>query len=784
MSLLDSLTGSKLVLPKEGANEIELDENGTCCKVIPPAHPYINFICYLTPDDVAIGLEMDGMYALPGEIEENVNYRHAQYHARWKNVNEKIQEVILTMNQQSLAKILDFVAHAHPSVGQEPRPLQVRKVTTVTSLIFSGINIPDQETLIGSLATQLQEAKERVAIMWSRNCSSLKGTLRSLIQKLVGDFDDGDEEMGDANDEDNDMIEINTSVHKRALCADDMRRLTGWYEHMKDKQPDALPGSLVVLMPDMECFDPQILADLIFICREYIDRLPFVLLIGVATSVDALHQLLPKSAISLLSTETFKLQLSENCLDGIVEEIFMKSASGLKLGAQVYDYLLAKFDHYDLCVGEFVRGIQYSHMRHYFGEPLSLLTDLTVDVEGYQDVLDSLQDVHYDRIRSLKSFQRHHQAMIEKDVEKAEALLRDNVALQAEVAALLNEFQSYHARYLAALECISSMQSVLKSALVKYSKRRRYNMGLKSNLPDADHVKAMVEAIRTLTFSDAKTLLKLCIDALDLTVESAQSTPFEKATLETFLKDLEQYSDSEQGRGSTSRPATASRSVYTTHAGRASQVVVGNTAYVSQNDIKKIMTASLSTRKTKVSTQLKPIDYDLIEKVDEDTWEGYLFDLSKFFRNFFKEALRTYTSIPLYEIMYSSNSKVLERAFSPQTRTSVQSALTISKRYLDCECCQDLDPRDPHPSLEDTQIAYRLYLECGKFINLYDWYVAFRTILERDGVWLKVVGGTEDGSPGQLEVHARFVRAVDELKLLGFIKQSGRKKDHVARLTW
>lgn len=33
-------------------------------------------------------------------------------------------------------------------------------------------------------------------------------------------------------------------------------------------------------------------------------------------------------------------------------------------------------------------------------------------------------------------------------------------------------------------------------------------------------------------------------------------------------------------------------------------------------------------------------------------------------------------------------------------------------------------------------------------------------------------------------IHARFIRAVSELELLGFIKPTKRKTDHVARLTW
>lgn len=33
-------------------------------------------------------------------------------------------------------------------------------------------------------------------------------------------------------------------------------------------------------------------------------------------------------------------------------------------------------------------------------------------------------------------------------------------------------------------------------------------------------------------------------------------------------------------------------------------------------------------------------------------------------------------------------------------------------------------------------------------------------------------------------IHARFIRAVSELELLGFIKPTKQKTDHVARLTW
>jgi origin recognition complex subunit 3 len=45
------------------------------------------------------------------------------------------------------------------------------------------------------------------------------------------------------------------------------------------------------------------------------------------------------------------------------------------------------------------------------------------------------------------------------------------------------------------------------------------------------------------------------------------------------------------------------------------------------------------------------------------------------------------------------------------------------------------------------------------------------------------VVGSGDGTPSE-SVQARFVQAVAELQLLGFVRSTRRKTDHVVRLTW
>lgn len=80
--------------------------------------------------------------------------------------------------------------------------------------------------------------------------------------------------------------------------------------------------------------------------------------------------------------------------------------------------------------------------------------------------------------------------------------------------------------------------------------------------------------------------------------------------------------------------------------------------------------------------------------------------------------------------------------------------------------------------MNDTSIAYRLYLEHGRMVNLADWAVQFRDV---------VMGGDEkpeekEDEQSAKEIHARFIRSASELQFLGLVKPTNRKKDHVLKV--
>lgn len=49
-----------------------------------------------------------------------------------------------------------------------------------------------------------------------------------------------------------------------------------------------------------------------------------------------------------------------------------------------------------------------------------------------------------------------------------------------------------------------------------------------------------------------------------------------------------------------------------------------------------------------------------------------------------------------------------------------------------CNCCIVNDPNALRPTMPDISIAYKLLLECGQQVNIYDWLTAFKVIVDPD----------------------------------------------------
>uniref|UniRef100_A0AAR2J1U8 Origin recognition complex subunit 3 n=1 Tax=Pygocentrus nattereri TaxID=42514 RepID=A0AAR2J1U8_PYGNA len=135
---------------------------------------------------------------------------------------------------------------------------------------------------------------------------------------------------------------------------------------------------------------------------------------------------------------------------------------------------------------------------------------------------------------------------------------------------------------------------------------------------------------------------------------------------------------------------------------------------------------------------------------------------------------------PLNEVCYYSSSGVLRRHLNATPRTSIQTALSHPFYFLQNENLKT-DAGTVSSAAPDICIVYKLHLECGRLINLYDWLEAYATVVSAaEG---KDPDAEDYGKVDELK-HARFIQSVSELEFLGFVKSTKQKTDHVARLTW
>lgn len=141
----------------------------------------------------------------------------------------------------------------------------------------------------------------------------------------------------------------------------------------------------------------------------------------------------------------------------------------------------------------------------------------------------------------------------------------------------------------------------------------------------------------------------------------------------------------------------------------------------------------------------------------------------------------------LNDVFYYDDVATVKKMLLGAPRASIQSALSLPCQYIHDPDLANVSAEQIPAYLPDICIAYKLHLESGKLINLYDWLQCWISIVgSSEGSDMEVDTVEEQSGPKVVDkrLHARFSRAVSELQFLGFIRNSKRKTDHVERLTF
>ena len=376
-------------------------------------------------------------------------------------------------------------------------------------------------------------------------------------------------------------------------------------------------------------------------------------------------------------------------------------------------------------------------MCHFYANPLSVLNDpkrTSVSLKRF------LRPEHFEAIRMLPSFRKLVESQVNNgNASRVRALLQDDDALLGEIETSLNWKDRNIAKLLRAMHVLS----VTSAGPVR--KIELYLKAFKGTLSESDTVRVVLDSIKRMTPE--------AVVALINTIEGAMETGTPELDLEGWLDEETDPDFLGEIKDISKQVSTlVDQSVETGKPVRSSYVVHSKglrTTVIAQK-------VQLSYEKSTLSKE--DIDFTkLIDRLSKALEEYFTFDNPQ--------------DLFLHEVWLYDSTSPYKDVFTPRPRFAIERALSSPQDYLDsCEAAGEaLSANKPA-----TAILYQMYLESGTMVNISDIWTAF----------FSIVGGEEGEGYDERTALMLFYRGLADLKLLGMIKQSRKKVDHLAKSAW
>ncbi|NXU59708.1 ORC3 protein, partial [Turnix velox] len=674
---------------------------------------------------------------------EDVALRFVICQSLWNEIKLETEQIQEDLSKQLFDNLVSFLRRSHSEFQEKTTEwaYQMKSREIPTAALVLGVNVTDHDLIFRSLSEVLQNnITPYIAFLEAKDCSGIKNLMKKLMEQLMNCSIDVD------SLEDEDYVQVSQS---RVRCS--MTSLINWYESVTKNTDSENPRKkrasssrhwqsppIVVVLKDLESFTTKVLQDFIVISSQHIHEFPLVLIFGIATSPMIIHSLLPHSVSSLLCIELFQSLSSKEHLSTIVDKLLLTARFPFKLGEKVLQVLINIFLYHDFSVHNFIKGFQLSIVEHFYSQPLSILC---CHLEDAKKRVNSLSKSQCENVRRLPSFRRYVESQTS---EKQIALLTTDGYLKETVQKLLEDLHAYHENYVSVLRCLHVFTSSLPKYPLGKQIRELHCACLENKVWEMEEYESSLQLARMLNKSDLVTMLQQCVEIL----ESSSGREFDKTVekLKEFLTQFQKLEDAFQEQDvSVSSQKELQKKTDLYH-------------------LQKTLLELKESRRSKKLTKFEMLRFEVVDYID----------------SLVKNYLVPADHKTLHEILYFNTASVLREHLNAAPRIALHTALNNPYWYLKNPALKS-DGGSISNKAPDICIVYRLHLECGRLINLADWLEAFSTVVT-------AVEGPNAGAASSDQVddviHARFIRAVSELELLGFIKPSKQKTDHVARLTW
>ncbi|XP_077094791.1 origin recognition complex subunit 3 isoform X2 [Siphateles boraxobius] len=622
---------------------------------------------------------------LVGGSDDNGSDRFRICQKLWETVQMNTEVIQDQLNKHVLDSLVEFIKKHN--LGNSSDVWRQRTSEIPTAALMLGVNVPDHAMTFQSLCNLLQDSVTPFVVsVYAKECAAVKLLIQKLLEQLMGKGVSVDEEQ-----------EAETALVQRTQCT--ISVLCQWYKTVTKEFPQVspqrkenlknndLPRSLpvVVIFKDFEAFNSQVLQDFILICSRYTQELPFIFIFGIATSPSAIQHRLPHSVSSLLCIEVFQSLSCTQHLASVFDKLILNPQFPFKLSSRVIQVLVGIFLYHDFSVKNFVKGLQFSMLEHFNGQPLSLLC-----CQKKEALLcaKTLSQKNVERIRHLPSFMRYVET---QEPQEQVQLLTSDEHVKDVCQKLLKNLHKYHKNYCPILQCLHTLTSLLPKFPLGKHIRELHVSCIEKNLWETEEYDSAMQLLRILAKDELVAALEKCAEVL----KSAKTKRIQNVLqqLEGFIGRLEAL------EGVTSEDFTGDG------------VILEKNRRTDLFQLQKTLLEKES-RRTKRMNPYEVLRSQVIEFID----------------SLVREYLTPAELQPLSEVCYYSSSGVLRQRLNVTPRTSIQTALSHPFHYLQNESLKT-DAGTISSAAPDLCIVYKLHLECGRLINLYDWLEGFVTVM-------------------------------------------------------
>ncbi|KAJ2994767.1 hypothetical protein NUW58_g1465 [Xylaria curta] len=544
--------------------------------------------------------------------------------------------------------------------------------------------------------------------------------LRAVLRKMIHDIVSKESTDGD-------VLDLTTSKDGRKFLNYDLEAL---YAHLKLTPHRKM---VVIAFQDIEAFDSGLLSDLISLLSSWLERIPFAFLFGVATSVELFEARLLKSTCQCLYGDQFDVEQTASIVDKIFKAAVAHSEAPILLGPNFVGSLLERQHEQVASISDFVKSLKYAYMCHFYANPLSLLLP-----DGVNS--GALQSEHIEIIRCLPSFRKTVESAIKNNnITQAKQLLEDDSKLIEHTVDRLQRRHRWATRLLRILKTLTTSETLTVDFPTLYMDASCNGVNL------SGQYRQFLDSVKRMEPCDCEEYLGRLLDMIHHGDQSLGLEPWAGDEPETVARLSDTLAGIKQLRSDTDGQGHVLRSSYSGQRKILRTTVVAQKVQLSQD------TAAL-TEHDKSYT-------DLIDRLLEHLEATLCID-------------GAYT-MPFSEIWLYDLKTPYKDVFIPRPRNVLERALSRPHDYLGCSCCETKEDQIM-PTLPTTAILYQLYLETGSLINAADIWSAYYAI----------VGEDNEGALDERTALVLFYRSMAELKAMGFVKQSRKKADHVAKLAW